>query len=278
MLVDVTGYIVGGTATAAGMFAPVTPLRVADSRIGQQIPGAVPALGTVEVQITDRAGVPADAAAAVLTVTAVNPTASGFVTVWPSGVGQTSTSNLNFVAGQNIPNAAIVRLGTGGRILLYNGSAGSVHLLVDVSGYLRGGTPSLAGAVVAVTPTRIADSRIPLKLPGALTGLGSAQLQISGQGPVPATGVAAVVLNVTAVTPTNAGFLTVWPSGIPRTDTSNLNFQAGQTIASTVVVPVGSIDAVGAAGKISIFNGSGGPVQIVVDVTGYILFGGAEPA
>ncbi len=282
VLVDVTAYIAGGTATADGMFVPVTPLRVADSRIGQQIPGAVPALGTVEVQLTDRAGVPADAAAAVLTVTAVNPTASGFVTVWPSGVGQTSTSNLNFVAGQNIPNAVVVRLGSGvgtaGKIRLYNGSAGSVHLLVDVSGYLRGGTPSMAGAVVAVNPTRIADSRIPFTLAGALSGLGTAQLQISGQGPVPATGVAAVVLNVTAVTPTTAGYLTVWPSGIPRTDTSNLNFQAGQTIASTVVVPVGSIDAVGAAGKISIFNGSPGTVQVVVDVAGYILFGGAEAA
>lgn len=89
---------------------------------------------------------------------------------------------------------------------------------------------------------------------------------------MPATGVAAVVLNVTAVAPTTAGFLTVWPSGIPRTDTSNLNFQAGQTIACTVVVSVGSIDTVDAAGKINIFEGSGGTVQIVVDVTGYILF------
>lgn len=167
-----------------------------------------------------------------------------------------------------------------GKILLYNGSFGLVQLLVDVSGYLRGGTPSLAGAVVAVSPTRIADSRTPFKLAGTLTGWSTAPLQITGQGQgqVPATGVAAVVLNVTAVAPTTAGVLTVWPSGIPRTDTPNLNFQAGPTIACTVVVTVGSIDTVDAAGKINIFDGSGGAVQIVVDVTGYILFGGAEPS
>lgn len=76
----------------------------------------------------------------------------------------------------------MVRLGTGGKILLYNGSFGLVQLLVDVSGYLSGGTPSLAGAVVAVTPTRIADSRIPFKLAGPLTGWSTAPLQITGRG------------------------------------------------------------------------------------------------
>jgi hypothetical protein len=145
---------------------------------------------------------------------------------------------------------------------------------VDVSGYLRGGDPSMAGAFGAVTPTRIADSRVPLQLSGALPGRGTAQLQINGRGDVPATGVAAVVLNVTAVSPTDAGYLTVWPSGIARTTTSNLNFQAAQTIANTVVVPVGCLDS---AGKISIFNGSAGTVQVVVDVSGYILFGAPSP-
>ena len=278
VLVDVTGYIMGGTSTADGMFEPVTPSRVADSRVGQQIPGAVPASGTAEVQLTNRGGIPGDAAAVVLNVTAVCPTGSGFVTVWPTGISMTTTSSLNFVAGQTIPNAVIVRVGTGGKVSLYNGSGGAVHLVVDVSGYLRGGNPSKAGAFGAVTPTRIADSRTPLQLVGALGGSGTAELQISGQGPLPATGVAAVVLNVTAVSPTGGGYLTVWPSGIPRTATSSLNFQAGQTIASTVVVPVGSINTVGTAGKISIFNGSTGAVHVVVDVAGYILFNGAEPA
>jgi hypothetical protein len=95
--------------------------------------------------------------------------------------------------------------------------------------------------------------------------LGTVSLQVTGKGGVPASGVSAVVVNVTAVTPTSAGYITVWPSGATRTTTSNLNFQAGQNIPNLVVVPVG------ADGKIQLFNGSGGTVQLLADVTGYII-------
>ena len=279
VLVDVTGYIADGTATEAGMFVPVGPSRVADSRVGQQISGAVPSGGIVTVQLTNRAGIPGDGVSAVvLNVTAVAPTGAGYVTVWPAGTPRTSTSNLNFVAGQTIPNTVIVQVGSldsAGAVAMYNGSGGSVQLLVDVSGYFRQGSPELAGAFASVTPTRIADSRAGLQLDGALPGLGTAELQITGRGGLPLTGVAAVVLNVTAVFPTNAGYLTVWPAGIARTTTSNLNFQAGQTIPNTVIVPVGALDS---AGRVSIFNGSAGPMDLVVDVAGYILIGAAVPS
>lgn len=69
---------------------------------------------------------------------------------------------------------------------------------------------------------------------------------------------------MTAVAPQTAGYVTVWPSGIARTNTSTLNLQAGQTIPNTVVVPVG------ADGKIQLFNGSGADIHLVVDVSGYI--------
>ena len=77
----------------------------------------------------------------------------------------------------------------------------------------------------------------------------------------------AVALNVTVANPTAAGYITVWPSGTPRPETSNLNFQAGQNIPNLVIVPVG------ADGKIQLFNGSGGTVQLIADVAGYILSG-----
>src|SRR5664279_1707860 len=62
-------------------------------------------------------------------------TTAGYITVWPFGIDKTNTSNLNFQAGQNIPNTVIVPVGTGGKIQLFNGSAGTAHLLVDVTGY-----------------------------------------------------------------------------------------------------------------------------------------------
>jgi len=65
-------------------------------------------------------------------------------------IAQTNTSNLNFGAGQNIPNTVIVPVGVDGKISLFNGSAGSAHLLVDVTGYTLAGPPP---AVTAITPT-----------------------------------------------------------------------------------------------------------------------------
>ena len=104
-----------------------------------------------------------------------------------------------------------------------------------------------------------------LGVTGPVPALGTVSLQVTGQGGVPATGVSAVVVNVTAVNPTSSGYITVWPSGTTRQQTSNLNFQAGQNIPNLVVVPVG------ADGQIQLFNGSSGTVQLLADVTGYIV-------
>jgi len=126
-------------------------------------------------------------------------------------------------------------------------------------------TSSTPGGVVPVSPSRIMDTRTNLGVTGPVPAMGTVSLQVTGQGGVPVSGVSAVVVNVTAVNPTSAGYITVWPSGTAQQQTSNLNFQAGQNIPNLVVVPVG------ADGKIQLFNGSGGTVQLLADVTGYIL-------
>ena len=59
------------------------------------------AAGTLNVQVTGVYGtVPAGASAAVLNVTAVDPTASGFLTVFPEGTTMPTVSNLNFTPGE----------------------------------------------------------------------------------------------------------------------------------------------------------------------------------
>ena len=60
-------------------------------------------------------------------------------------------------------------------------------------------------------------------------------MQVTGLGGVPAVGVSAVALNVTVAGPTAAGYITVWPSGAQRQETSNLNFQAGTAHSSSDV-------------------------------------------
>jgi len=122
------------------IFEPVTPARILDTRFPSPTP-----LGPGEsrlVQVAGVGGVPADATAVALNVTAVEPTSGGYLTVYPADVATVPTvSNVNFRAGQIVPNAVVVKIGsTGanvGQIKILN-SAGQTNVIVDVGGYFRG--------------------------------------------------------------------------------------------------------------------------------------------
>jgi chitodextrinase len=266
LVVDVNGYIVAGVPTAAGAMVSLNPARIVDSRINLQLSGPIPAQTSVAIQVTGRGGIPSSGvAAAVLNVIAVDPQTLGHLDVRPSDVPRSETSNLNFQAGQNIPNAVIAPVGADGKIQVFNGSLGTVHLVIDVNGYTIAGDANAAGAAVSLRPSRIVDSRISQQVNGPISPQTTASIQVAGQGGIPTTGIAAAILNVTAVDPQTLGYLDVWPSGVRRSETSNLNFQAGQNIPNAVIAPVG------ADGKIQVFNGSLGTVHLVIDVNGYIV-------
>jgi alpha-tubulin suppressor-like RCC1 family protein len=260
VIVDVTGYTGGGATSVPGaMEIPDNPQRLADSRIGLQIHGPVPALGTVAVQ-----AVPGPVGEVVLTVTVVDPQDGGYITAWPGYSTRPETSNLNFQAGRTIATTVIVPVSDNGVVELFNGSSGAVQLIVDINGFTLAGTPTAAGTIGPVT-ARIADSRLGLQIPGAVPAFGSVAVQVAS----PDSGVAAAVATVTVVDPQAGGYATVWRSGTRPPGTSNLNFQAGQTIATTVIVPI-SRD-----GKIQLFNGSSGAVQLIIDITGSTVTGAA---
>ena len=267
LIVDVTGYTRSGTPTAAGAVAALPLARIVDSRIGQQLPGPVPTLAVEDVQIGGQGGIPLGVAAVVATVTVVDPQQSGYLTLCPSNSPQPGTSNLNFQAGQNIAGTVIVPVSADYALRLFNGSGGTVHVVIDVAGYTLPGTPTAAGMLWSVMPSRIADSRIDLQIASAVPPLGTVGVPVTGPG----SGAAAVTMTVTAVSPQDSGYLTVWPSGTTRPGTSNLNFLAGRDIAATVVVPVGT------DGKVQLFNGSYGAVDLIVDIGGYTL-AGATPS
>ena len=89
-----------------------------------------------ELAVIGRGGVAASATSVVLNVTVTQPKGAGFVSVYPCGLSQPVVSNLNFAAGQTIPNAVVVKVGTDGKVCLYTLAA--THLLVDVGGYFPG--------------------------------------------------------------------------------------------------------------------------------------------
>jgi hypothetical protein len=269
---DTAGFVSGpATVTITVLpdraYHPLTPARITDTRAGSGLPNAGKTLGpntTLNVQVTGAGGVPAGAKAAVLNVTATNPTAQSFLTVWPTGASRPTASNLNFKTGQSVPNLVEVGLGTGGQVSVFN-PTGSVDVVVDVEGYVGPTATAGTGLYNPLTPARISDTRPDSGFPNSGKTLGpntTLNVQVTGAGGVPSSGVSAVVLNVTATNPTQQSFLTVWPTGATRPTASNLNFSPGQTVPNRVQVPVGT------GGQVSIFNPAGS-VDVVVDVGGY---------
>ncbi len=84
--------------------------------------------------VAGRGGVPADAGAVVLNVTATGPTDATHITVYPSGEAPPKASNLNAAAGQTVANLVIAKLGPDGSVTLRN-NTGHTHLIADVLGW-----------------------------------------------------------------------------------------------------------------------------------------------
>jgi hypothetical protein len=267
LVADVSGYYLSGTPTDAGAYRSVTPSRVLNTLAGVgALKGAVAANGTVHLKVAGVGSVPAGVSAVVLNVAVVSPASAGFITVHRGGTARPPTSNLNFVKGQTVSNLVVAPVATNGVVDLYNGSTGTVQLVADVSGYYLPGEPGDAGAYSSVTPSRILNTLAGVGAPKvAVPAGGTLNLQVAGMGGIPATGVSTVVLNVAVVSPASAGFITVHGGLTARPGTSNLNFVKDQTVSNLVSVKVG------ANGKVTLFNGSTGTVQLVADVSGYYL-------
>ena len=135
---------------------------------------------------------------------------------------------------------------------------------------------------VPLSPSRLADTRpgfAPADGAGPPTGLvgpgGVITVKVAGRAGIPADGVAAVAVNVTATGPTANTFVTVFPAGETRPTASNLNVAAGQTVPNMAVAKLG------AEGSISLYNDKG-QTHLIVDVLGWFPAGsefkGLSPA
>jgi hypothetical protein len=265
------------TPDTSGTYHPLAPQRVMDTRLTG---ATLHAGGSINLPLGG-VSVPANATAVVLNVTATSTTTAGFFTVYPAGASSVPTaSNLNWVAGETVPNLVMVRLGVGGMATIFNG-LGSADAVVDLEGYYAPVGGSTDGGFVPLPPSRVTDTRPGSGQANAGMTLGPGGLlnvQISGVGGVPPTGAEAVVLNVTATDTTTPGFITAYPFGSTRPLASNLNWVAGNTVPNRVIVPLGS-------GKVSFFNGLGS-ADLVIDVNGYFtdatgsgaVFVGVPPA
>lgn len=258
----------------ASLIESLTPARFADTRpTGETVDrdfeadGRLVPTGEYRVQIGGRGLVPADAEGVVMNITAVGVDGNGFITAHPCVTPRPLASSLNYTAGVNLGNEIIAGLSGSGEICLF--SSRGTHLTVDVTGYVPAGS-----AVTPITPIRFMDTR-----PGESTfdGIGDDDgklgggtdtfLLIQSRGGIPSgingeDGIAAVIVNVTAVGAEGTGFVTVHPCLDPPPLASSLNYVAGVNRGNELVAPVD------AGGRICLFTSA--TTHLTVDVVGYI--------
>ncbi len=259
--------------TNPSTYVGISPTRVVDTRRGLGPLGRP--MDVEEILDVPMAGVgpiPANATSVAMNVTIVGARSASYVQVLPTlyaPIDASSSLNLESM-GQVLPNFVISPVGRGGQISFYAPSGGD--LLIDVLGYFVPSEASAAGRLVSTTPTRVLDTRQSLTVRPDLLPTGWSNhrpaagevvpLEFRATSGLPATGVAAVVLNITATGATASGFVTAYPSGTPLPEASVLNVTAGGTNANTVIVPLG------ADRRVNLYTFSA--LHLVADLAGHI--------
>jgi hypothetical protein len=272
LILDVDGYILPGSGISL-----ITPEKLVDTRSqpwyhAGPINGPVQPLTDYTVQVAGVGSVPSDAVAVIANITVVDTNHPGHLRMWASDQPMPNTSVVNY-APETKANSQIVDLSADGELTFRSmtwvpTTMSPVQVLIDVTGYIAADSD-----FVATVPTKLVETRpayTPVGLPaGPLTP--SKIYPVTLDTSVVPTGATAVVLNVTAVQPTNYGHLRVYPdtNGLGTTPPpimSNLNFIPGRDIPNMVIVqlpPGRTIDFYAAYGGY-------GQTDLKVDLIGYI--------
>ncbi len=247
-------------------FVPVPPCRVVDTR-GPNGPFGGPYLPGN----TSRAfaipngpcpGIPSNAAAYSLNVTAVPHSVLYYLTTWPTGLTQPNISTLNSYDGRVKANAAVVPAGDAQSVSVF--VTNDADLVLDIDGYFIPPNNNTL-AFFPLTPCRVADTRNPNGPLGGPYLLNKTMrdfpiLQATGCN-IPSTA-QAYSLNFTVVPHAPLGYLTVWPKGQQMPVVSTLNAPTGTITANAAVVPSGT------GGDIEVYP-YGADTDLFIDINGY---------
>lgn len=202
----------------------------------------------------------------VITLTAANANANGFLSVTPTApTGPPTTSSLNYQAGPPVANLVagqttqtVVTGGTLPTVFIANSSASSTHVIVDIVGVFAQEVAGDEGLrFKPITPERVLDTRSDL-------GAATVGTNVDTFVPVPPTVAGrdtfALAGNLTGVLPTANTFLTVWGGGA-RPGVSSVNLTKGVTRANAAWTGVTTTNAFGVYNK-------AGTTETLYDVSG----------
>src|SRR4051812_4182211 len=250
---------------------PIGPLRVLETRTGPGLGtydggfngvGMRPADSVLALGLAGRPQLPSWARSVVLNITVTGAVGGGYLTVYPCDEPRPTSSNLNYQAGITRAVAVVARIGNTGAVCIYTQTATDV--IADVTGLYPTGA-----AFKAMQPARLLETRLGPEfttVDSQLVGIGrrpggvTTEVKVAGRGGVPNNAIS-VALNVTAIAPTQPGFVTVFPCGEPIPTASTLNFGPGD------IVPNAAIVKMGAGGSVCVFSNV--ETDLVLDVNGY---------
>jgi hypothetical protein len=118
-------------------YAPPAPCRIVDTRNAPGPYGGPALSGGAgrDFTLAGQCGLPPTAKSVAVNLTVVAPASNGHFTAFPTGGSLPPTSTLNFSAGQTRANNAVLPLGPGGAVTIFNASAGTAHVVIDVTGW-----------------------------------------------------------------------------------------------------------------------------------------------
>lgn len=222
--------------------------------------GALPPPLIQILQVAGRHGVPIDVSMVAVNVTVVNTAEPGFVTVFACDEDEPSTSNVNYLADQVVPNLVMSRVSSDGTICVATSAV--TDAIVDIVGYV----PSGSAVTPLAAPVRRLDTREPGGPPSPVPAGTTTEIQITGLDGIPADATL-VMFNATAIGGGDPGFVTAFPCGdLPGT--SSVNHLANQIVANFVT------SRISATGTLCLFNLA--TADVVVDVVAYAT-GGITP-
>jgi co-chaperonin GroES (HSP10) len=232
-----------------GEFVNLPPTRILDTRDGngRAKVGPMTENETTVLQVAGRGGVPSDAKAVALNVTADASTTGGWISVFPAARGFQGTSSVNFAPNETAPNMVIMALDNDGRLGILN-CCGTTTVIIDVLGWITDDKAvRVGGRMAPIVPFRMADTR------SGAEPLGPGEIRSFQMEPMKG-----IVINLTAIGATEDTYLTVFEEGRPLPIASNLNVTAGTNRANVAIAPVSF------GGRISVYNARG-KVHIAID-------------
>jgi len=270
VVVDLSGWFV---ANGGNPYRPLPGCRLLDTRTGQggcagavgHPRGALAAGQTLTVQAGQVGGVPADATAVAVSVTAISPTVPTFLTGYAGGSPRPATDSLWAPARSLTSGLLLLPLGDGGKLSLFNES-GSVNLVIDLEGYVAAQGPD---TYLPLTRCRLLDTRhgttgcsgAAAWPAGRLGAHATADPRVVGVDGIPAS-TDAVVVTVTEVSAAPGTVLTTSATGCgPPPATSTLDTASAAPAMTTAVIPVGP------SGRVNL-SVLGGSTDLVVDLVG----------